>query len=57
MTDYDNQKNVNDISNQLQTKLIISEIEKTNDSEMLNSLRKDYLVSDTLNQSNKRFKF
>jgi hypothetical protein len=44
---------VNDISNQLQTKLIISEIEKTNDSEMLNSLRKDYLVSDTLNQQQK----
>ncbi|WP_088840024.1 NADAR family protein [Staphylococcus argenteus] len=57
MTDYDNQKNVNDISNQLQTKLIISEIEKTNDSEMLNSLRKDYLVSDTPKPATKDLNF
>jgi hypothetical protein len=48
---------VNDISNQLQTKLIISEIEKTNDSEMLNSLRKDYLVSDTPKPATKDLNF
>lgn len=57
ITDYDTQNNINDISHQLQTKLIINEIEKTNDSEMLNSLRKDYLVSDTPKPATKDLSF
>lgn len=57
MTDYDVHNNIDDISNQLQTKLIINEIENNNDNEVLNSLRKDYLVSETPKPATKDLNF